>query len=203
MKKSDVRHATGPAGGIRVQTIPATVQLAGGRTEEGRFLVLNDPSQKVYWWRFLAGAPPATADADAAEFERMCSVAPGKGQFAVFCATNRSILVAIAKKTYSDESDLPRLVEAEFNQRASHLDTGFDYFDKVLDLWPVLGPDFFSEPGRADALRRIPFHSIQQQGDSWELLVGGAAGQSAQLKLSPALNITEWKVIPPPGRRQQ
>ena len=27
-----------------------------GRTEEGRFVILTDPLQKLYWWRFQAGA---------------------------------------------------------------------------------------------------------------------------------------------------
>jgi len=192
--ETPLRAGAADAGSITVSTLPATVKLAGYRTEEGRFLILTEPAQKLYWWRFLEGTPPAP-DGDVEEFGRGCMAVPGKGQFGVFCATDRRIMVSIARKTYSDGNDLADLVAKEFNGRASHLDSGLDYFDKVLNLWGPLGQDFFVEPGSAIGLSRIQFLSIKQPGDGWEVVVGGVGGQAARVVLNSTLDLVESKLL--------
>jgi hypothetical protein len=187
--------------GISFSYIPATVKLAGGRTESGRFVVLTDSAQKLYWWRFVTGAPPAAAAAAADDFAKNCLAVPATGELAVFCTTDRSLMMAISKKTFSDASQVPNLVQEEFNRAAGKYDTGFDYFDKVLNLWPTLGPSFFLQSGHAESLQSMPIVSAKPVGSGWEVLIGGAGGQTAKLTLSGALELQSHTVSPAPKIR--
>jgi len=177
------------AGGIQLFVVPAQVNLAGGRADEGWFLIVTDPAQRLYWWRFQTGTANTSAETAGGEFRRSCKAVTAPSELAVFCATDRRIMAAVSKRVYSDVNGLGDLVKAEFDRRAATLDTGFDYFDKVHNLWPALGPDFFMEPGHAQNQGLINFDSIQRVAAGWELSVSVRRGRGARVMLSPGLDL--------------
>ena len=176
--------ATGQAE-LTVSIIPATVTLAGGRREEGWFTVVSEPLQKLFWWRFQAGTVEAGSSFPVDEFINRCASYVESKQLLVFCTTARRLLIASSTQTYDADAALPGLVRADFNRRAARLDTGFDYFDRNLDLWKPLGVDFFSEPGRANSIPHIGVRSVARVGQNWEVVVTGAGKAAAKLRLSP------------------
>jgi hypothetical protein len=176
---------------VNVSIVPATVMLAGERREQGWFTVVSDPRQKLYWWRFQTGTYIEGNSFPLDEFMRSCTAYVATQQLVVLCTTARHLLIATSAQTYATDAALPGLVRAEFNKRAARLDTGFDYFDKTLNLWTTLGPDFFAEPGRANSIERIALRSVTRAGDNWEVVVAGAGQAAAKLILSPDFTLRQ------------
>jgi hypothetical protein len=181
---------------VRLFVIPAQVSLANKRSDGGWFLVVTNPASKTYWWRFQTGSAQTAGEAGPTEFWRSCEVATSTSGLFVFCATNRRIMIAASKRAYSNEDEISGLVQAEFDRRAGALDTGFDYFDKVHNLWPLLGPDFFHLEGHAESALIIRFESIKRlESGGFELLISAIPQKVAQLVLSDDLAIVSHRVV--------
>ena len=180
---------------VEILMAPARVLLADQRVDEGWFLIVADPVQKLYWWRFQTGSPDAAPESAAVEFGRSCKAVKATGELAVFCATDRRIMASVSKRKYTDDNGLADAVKAEFDRRAAVLDEGFDYFDKVHNLYPALGPDFFVEAGRAQNAGRIRFESIKRVPTGWELVIAVRTDRTATLMLSPSLDLVTFKVF--------
>jgi len=181
---------------VNLSIIPATVTLAGGRQEQGWFAVVTDPRQKLYWWRFQVGTYIEGNSFPADEFTRSCLVYVQAQKLSVFCSTSRHLLVGSSTKAYSAETAIPDLVRSEFNQRAPALDTGFDFFDKAINLWPILGSDFFFEPGRANSIDRVGLRAVSRSDDKWEIIVTGAGQASSRLTFSPDFTLLSSVRLP-------
>ncbi len=180
---------------VKVWVIPAAVTLAGGRSEQGRFLIVSEPHQKLYWWRFEAGIYPAGSTFPADEFVRQCRVHLADRKLVVFCTISRNLVVGASSETYSTESAIPELVASQFNRRAAQLDTGLDYFDKAINLWMTVGSDFFLESGRADA-SPIGLQSVTRTNDGWQVTVAGSRQRLARITLSSDFSLQESLVLP-------
>ena len=176
---------------VNLSVIPASVTLAGGRREQGWFMVVTDPRQKLYWWRFQTGTFVAGNSLPVDEFIRGCMVYAATQKLVVFCSTSRHVLIGISSEVYPSDAALPGLVRSAFDRRAPGLDTGFAYFDKTLNLWSTLGSDFFFEPGRADSIDQIGLRSVTRSDDKWELIVAGAGQASAKLTFSPDFSLQD------------
>jgi hypothetical protein len=187
---------TGGQTEVAVSVLPATVRLAADREDRGWFLVVTDPAQHLFWWRFQAGTYEAGSSFPADEFAGSCRVHVAPGQLAVFCTTARHLLIGVSERRYPDPAAIPGLVRAEFDGRAARLDTGFDYFDKAVNLWPILGSDFFFEPGRSDSITGVDLRSVSRAGDRWEVVVGGAGKAAAKLTLGADFSVLESARLP-------
>lgn len=177
---------------VQLRGFPALVSLAGGRQESGWFLVVIDPGQKVYWWQFgVTPDPNPWVEA----FNRECLVSVGTKQLGVFCSTYGGLNAVIAKKTYTTESGIAKLVESEFAQRVPSLDRGMNYFEKNITLQPVLGRDFFFESGRADAIRQPRLLSVNRVGEDWQIVMAGARQLVMKVILSSDLTVRGSSVV--------
>ena len=177
---------------IELRGFPSFVSLSGGRQENGWFLVVTEQNQKLYWWRFVLASDAASA---AEWFTRSCLVHVGTKLLGVFCTTNSSLLAAKSTQTYSTASGITKLVESEFAQKASRLDSGIDYFDQNLALQPVLGKGFFSEPGRADSISQVRLLSVNRTGEDWQVLVAGARQLVTRVTLSSDFTVRGSAVV--------
>ena len=75
------------------------------------------------------------------------------------------------------------------------LNTGFDYYDKTINLRPLLGQDFFPEPMRADGISQIALLRVTHTTEGWNLIIAGDQQLVMQLRLSDEFNVRGASIV--------
>lgn len=169
-------------GSVQLLVVPAQVTLGSSPSaRRGVFTILADPGTRSVWWAFrdsttIPDSPSAAAD----EIEASHIAYPAPEGLVVFSYSRASLLVGFGTTYYNTPDSIPELVRTAFDSRASTLNrsgfgiSGYNYYEKDLELPTFLGNDFFDEPFVAVArVRSMAIESVVRLSDGWQVTIQG------------------------------